>query len=91
MFSKMINNIISKKNIEYSSPEVPKLIETISPVFEKNMGNDLNVKKAFDDVFEIIKKLNSFKMEGKISDKDSGKINDIIHRIDDVLKVTFTN
>ena len=28
-------------------------------------------------------------MEGKISDKDSGKINDIIHRIDDVLKVTL--
>ena len=91
MFLEMISNIISKKNIEYSTPEVPKLIETISPIFEKNMGNDLNVKNAFDNVFEIIKELNSLKMDGKISDKDSSRINDIIHKIDEVLKVIFTN
>ena len=91
MFLEMISNIISKKNIEYSTPEVPKLIETISPIFEKNMGNDLNVKNAFDNVFEIIKELNSLKMDGKISDKDSRRINDIIHKIDEVLKVIFTN
>ena len=91
MFLEMVSNLISKKNIEYSSSEVPKLIETISPIFEKNMGNDLNVKNAFDNVFEIIKELNSLKMDGKISDKDSSRINDIIHRIDEVLKVIFTN
>ena len=55
------------------------------------MGNDLNVKNAFDNVFEIIKELNSLKMDGKISDKDSRRINDIIHKIDEVLKVIFTN
>ncbi|MCC7572633.1 MAG: class I tRNA ligase family protein [Candidatus Methanofastidiosum sp.] len=90
-FVRMINHIVTMKNIEYSSPTVSRLIDELSNAFEENMGNDLNVKKAFDNVYVIIKKLYAYKQKGTISDKDSELISNKMLKIDEVLQVIFTN
>jgi len=90
-YVEMINFILSKKNIDSSSSEVAKLIDQLSEQFEENMGNDLNVKKAFDELYLTIKRLYSLKMKQKISDKDCELAYNKLHKIDQVLKVIFTS
>ncbi len=87
----MINYLLLMKKIENSSSEVTRLIDDLSIAFEQNMGNDLNVKKAFDEVYGIIKKLYKLKNKGKISDNDSELISNKLHKIDEVLQVIFPN
>ncbi len=90
-YVEMINFILSKNNIDSSSSEVAKLIDQLSEQFEENMGNDLNVKKSFDELYVTIKRLYSLKMKQKISDKDCELISNKLHKIDQVLKVIFTS
>ena len=90
-FITMINYLLLMKKIENSSSEVTRLIDDLTMGFEGNMGNDLNVKKAFDKVYEIIKKLYKLKNKGKISDNDSELISNKLHKIDEVLQVIFAN
>ncbi|KYC45756.1 MAG: cysteinyl-tRNA synthetase [Candidatus Methanofastidiosum methylothiophilum] len=90
-FINMVNYLLTMKNIQNSSPNVSKLIEELCNRFEENMGNDLNVKKAFDEIYEIVKKLYYLKKKGKISDKDAENISNTMHKIDEVFQVIFNN
>jgi len=88
-FRKMSNFIINKNNVNESSIKVAGLIDDLIRSFEINMGNNLDVKNAFDSIFLIIDQLYKLKKEGNISDKDSEIISNKLHKIDDVLKVIF--
>ena len=52
----MIKDLQEQKS-EGSSSEANKLAETILPVFEAAMDNDLDVKTAFDNLYETISEL----------------------------------
>jgi len=90
-FVNMINFLLIKNNSNESSLNVHVLLDELSKSFEINMGNDLNVKNAFDSINEIIRKLYVLKKKGKISDKDSEILSNKLYKIDDVLKVIFAN
>ena len=90
-FVRMTNFLLIKNNSKESPSNVPMLLEELSTSFETHMGNDLNVKNAFDSIYEIIKKLHILKKEGKISDKDSEVFSKKMRKIDEVLKVIFIN
>lgn len=89
-FLKMINYLLIKNNPRESSPNVHMLLDELSKSFEAEMGDDLNVKNAFDSIFLTVKKLYLLKKKGMISDKDSEIISNKMHRIDEVLQVIFT-
>ncbi len=86
---KMSNYLIEIKNNNKSSEETKDLILQLLISFEKNMGNNLDVKEAFDKVYKVLEKLCYLKKRGKVSDKDSEKIYNNLQKIDDVLKVIF--
>jgi len=90
-FVEMINYLLIKNNSKESSSDVSILLDEMSKSFEMHMGNDLNVKNAFDSIFEIISKLYLIKKKGKLSDKDSEILLNKLYKIDNVLKVIFTN
>jgi cysteinyl-tRNA synthetase len=90
-FVEMKNYLLIKNNSKESSSDVSILLDELSRSFEMHMGNDLNVKKAFDSILEIISKLYLIKKKGKLSDKDSEILLNKLYKIDNVLKVIFTN
>ncbi len=55
-FKRMIKDLEEQKS-EGSSSEANKLAETILPVFEAAMDNDLDVKTAFDNLYETISEI----------------------------------
>jgi cysteinyl-tRNA synthetase len=59
----------------------------IVPNFESNMDNDLDVKAAFDSLYETISELH--KMRVSLSVKDVSGIMSNLHRIDSVLQCIF--
>jgi cysteinyl-tRNA synthetase len=59
----------------------------IVPNFESNMDNDLDVKAAFDSLYETIRGLH--KMRDSLSVKDVSGIMSNLHRIDYVLQCIF--
>ena len=59
----------------------------IVSVFEKGMNNDLDVKTAFDSLYETISELH--KKRESLSVKDVKNIMDDLRRIDSVLQFIF--
>lgn len=90
-FVNMTNYLLTKNNSKESSPNVHILLDELSKSFEMHMGNDLDVKKAFDSINAIVKKLCTLKKKGKLSDKDSEILSNKLYKIDDVLQVIFVN
>ncbi|HOI77677.1 MAG TPA: class I tRNA ligase family protein [Methanofastidiosum sp.] len=90
-FVNMTNYILMRDNSGLSSPTVHMLLDELSKSFEMHMGNDLDVKNAFDSINAIVKKLYILKKKGKISDKDSEILSKKLYKIDDVLRVIFAN
>ncbi len=72
-----------------SSRTARDLVDHIIPSFEENMNNDLNVKAAFDDLFETVSKLNALRSRGKLSPEDAGEAVANIRKIDSVLQLVF--
>jgi cysteinyl-tRNA synthetase len=70
-----------------SSREVEKLAESVVPVFEGAMNNDLDVKTAFDNLYETINDLNE--KRPSLGVKNVKNLMSDLHRIDSVLQCLF--
>lgn len=68
---------------------VQDLINDILPKFEECMNNDLDIKCAFDDLFENIGKFLQLKQDGQLTKSDCDKIYQNVVEIDEVLQVIF--
>jgi len=72
-----------------SANRVCENIGKLSEKFQQAMNNDLDVKSAFDDVFDLLTSLLEYKNNRKLSDTDRKKIIAELEQIDQVLKVIF--
>jgi cysteinyl-tRNA synthetase len=66
---------------------VEDLIDHISQDFEEHMNDDLNVKDAFDSLYETVYRLLRLKKEGKLSDSDVERTLVELKKIDKVLQI----
>lgn len=87
-FKLMVENIATSKSTA-SVQSTANLVNKITSSFERNMNRDLDVKAAFDDVFETVQKLDRLKNESRLSLKDAGKAIENLQKIDRVLQVIF--
>ncbi len=86
-FKLMVENIARSKST--ASAQHPNLVNKITLSFESNMNRDLDVKVAFDNVFETVQKLDKLKNDSKLNSEDAGKAIDNLQKIDKVLQVIF--
>ncbi len=86
-FKSLINDFQTRHYAVNSTEEARAFIERIIFDFEANMNNNLDVKGAFDKLFEIISKLHE--MKDKLSKKDLVDILQNLHKVDHVLQCIF--
>jgi len=72
-----------------SGPKTKKLISNLKNDFEENMNNDLDVKNAFDALFENMSKLISQMEKGKVSPEEAEEAVAELRSIEKVLQVIF--
>jgi cysteinyl-tRNA synthetase len=82
----MIQNI-QKADSNLSAQKVKPLSSRIVPEFEECMNNDLDLKAAFDKLYETISELHM--LQGRISAEDSKEISRYLRKIDSVLQYIF--
>src|SRR5208283_4398783 len=82
----MVKDIREQKS-ENSTAETKGAKGSIVSVFEKGMNNDLDVKTAFDSLYDTIQGL--YKMRESLSVKDVKDIMADLRRIDSVLQFIF--
>ena len=85
-FKAMVKDL-QKANSNTSAEKVDALSKKIIPDFEASMNNDLDVKVAFDTLYQTINALHEF--QGSLSAKDSKEIMRDLRRIDSVLQCIF--
>ena len=87
-FKKMVQNL---RNAESNNPNVKakKLLCAIVPNFEDAMNDDLNVKGAFDCLFDIVSKLDSLNEKGRLSAQEAKFALEELERVNRVLKIVF--
>lgn len=79
----------STKTTNESDPKVSQLIAKLKHDFESNMNNDLQVKSAFDALFETTSRLAVLARKGKVNKKDADQAVKTLKSIDNVLQVIF--
>jgi cysteinyl-tRNA synthetase len=67
-----------------SNKKSVRLIRRLVTCFENHMNDDLNVRKAFDEVHAVVARLVRLKAAGKIGPEDSRRIEKALARIDSV-------
>ena len=72
-----------------SSEKAKALITRVSRSFEESMNSDLDVRTAFDKLFENVEKLHKLTATGCLSAGDANAALNILERVDHVLKVIF--
>ncbi|MGV8073250.1 MAG: class I tRNA ligase family protein [Syntrophobacteraceae bacterium] len=72
-----------------SKRKADKLIGSLAAKFKKNMDDDLNIKRAFDSLYNTISALLLLKREGRLSSRSSRDIEKELLKIDEVLQVIF--
>jgi cysteinyl-tRNA synthetase len=72
-----------------SSQEAKALAGSVVSEFERNMNNDLNVKAAFDNVYETVARLNELLKQEKLGVEDADAVVSGLRRVDRVLRVIF--
>jgi cysteinyl-tRNA synthetase len=87
-FQNLVDNLMKTKLAE-SSKKAQELVDRLVNCFEENMDNDLDVKGAFDDLFEILSELDNLRIRGKLSSKDAHTAVTNIQKIDSVLQIIF--
>ncbi len=87
-FKRMVADLQKAKSA-ISSAEAKKLVSEITTIFERNMNNDLNVKAAFNELFEAVSKVNALKDQGKLSSKDASVAITNLKKIDRVLQMIY--
>ncbi len=87
-FKSMVNNLKNVKSGK-SSAKARRLVESIHLEFEKKMSNDLNVKGAFDSLFNLVTKLSALVKEEKLSSADARKAISKLKKVDSVLQLSL--
>jgi cysteinyl-tRNA synthetase len=87
-FKGMVQNLRKAKSA-YSSEKAKLLAGSIVSSFDENMNNDLNVKAAFDELYETVSELHGLMKEERLSAEDANAAMSGLHRIDSVLRVVF--
>jgi cysteinyl-tRNA synthetase len=87
-FRGMVQNLPRAKSAN-PSEKAKQLAGSIIPIFEENMNNDLDVKAAFDELYERVSELHDLMEEERLSAKDAKAAMSGLHRIDSVLRVVF--
>jgi cysteinyl-tRNA synthetase len=87
-FKRMVKDL-ENAEAAHSSEKAKKLTDSIVLSFELNMDNDLDVKAAFNKLYESLSKLHKLLVQRKLSAKDAKAAIDGLHRIDSVLQVIF--
>ena len=82
----MIFELQQQKSDE-SSVESKKLAQSVLPIFEAAMDNNLDVKGAFDNLYEIISELHEKHALLKVTDEKNLLMD--LHKIDSVLQCLF--
>jgi cysteinyl-tRNA synthetase len=72
-----------------SSEKAKKLVCGIIPCFENAMNHDLNVKVAFDCIFNIVLKLDSLNEDKQLSPQDAKAALEDLERVDRVFRIVF--
>ncbi|HLN45127.1 MAG TPA: class I tRNA ligase family protein [Candidatus Sulfotelmatobacter sp.] len=80
---------LKKPESSASSEEAKNIVHNMVSEFENAMNNDLNVKLAFDSLFEAVSQLSVLRREAKLSTIDTTSALDALQKIDGVLKVIF--
>ena len=89
-FRDMIQNLsVAEGTEQKSSFRAKKLVKKIKTDFEENMNNDLQVKAAFDSLYETMSKLVALKEKHELSAEDSREALAKLKAIDHVLQVIF--
>jgi len=87
-FKGMVQNLREAKSA-YSSEKAKLLAGSIVSSFDENMNNDLNVKAAFDELYETVSELHGLMKEERLSAEDANAAMSGLRRIDSVLRVIF--
>ena len=87
-FKNMVQDL---RKAESSNPnkKATKLVCAIAPGFEDSMNDDLNVKSAFDCLFDIVSKLDNLHRKGLLSAQEANLALEELERLDRVLKIVF--
>jgi cysteinyl-tRNA synthetase len=88
-FRALVSHLEKPQGNDRSQGTMKDMIDELRRCFEEHMDDDLDVKAAFDELFEALKKLVHLKSEGELSDKDSEAACEELWRIDGVLRVIF--
>ena len=73
--------------VQESDGVVEGLIRRLQREFAKNMDDDLNVKKAFDELVRTLSRLTRLARMNKVTTKDAQRIIDTLKNIDRVVQV----
>jgi cysteinyl-tRNA synthetase len=71
------------------SEKAKALADSIVSSFEENMNSDLNVKAAFDELYEKVSELHRLMRADRLSVEDANAAMSGLRRIDSVLQVVF--
>jgi cysteinyl-tRNA synthetase len=71
------------------NPKAKTLVENIIPRFEEHMNGDLDVKTAFDTLYQTVAKLQSFARKGELSAELARATVDGLRKVDSVLQLVF--
>jgi cysteinyl-tRNA synthetase len=87
-FKSMVQDLRNAQSSS-SNVEAKKLVCAIIAGFEDAMNDDLNVKGAFDFLFDIVSKLDSLNEKGRLNAQDAKSALEELEKVDRVLKIVF--
>jgi cysteinyl-tRNA synthetase len=87
-FKIMVLNLEKAKSPE-SNPRAKTLTTNLATEFNKNMDNNIDVKEAFDKLYENVAELNDLSKKVELSAQDAEKALSDLRKVDQVLQVIF--
>ena len=84
---KMMITDLQQQKSGGSSTEAEELSQSLIPVFESAMNNDLDVKTAFDNLYETINEIHEKRVPFSV--KNTENLMNDLHRIDSVFQCLF--
>jgi cysteinyl-tRNA synthetase len=82
-------NVSEIQQIKAENTDSTESQQSLSGIFQKHMDNNLDVRGAFDKLFEALKKLLIKIKAGKINQQSQKAALDELHQVDEVLQVIF--
>ncbi|MBT0160031.1 class I tRNA ligase family protein [Candidatus Bathyarchaeota archaeon A05DMB-2] len=80
---------LQNTKVAFSNGEVKALAGGVVSGFERHMDDDLNVKAAFDKVYEMVTRFNELLEQKKLDVEDAKAVIRGLRRVDSVLQVIF--